>query len=169
MNALFRLAKQPEKTEIWYGLTVLIDNLCKFQTQSDEVEQLQGQLKRFASGEHMKKIEVHPFNKNDAVEKRCSKLVDLGLVSVLFTMTKEVDEKRSLATRELLADIFVQVATCVKVRGKIVQDGGVKAMMALSEKNTEKGKKMAIHAAAKTLITIDPSIIRFENESFFFF
>ena len=59
---LFNLCKNVENSSLFYGVTVLFYNICHYIKQNDEVEQLQQQLKRFASGEGMKKIEIHPLN-----------------------------------------------------------------------------------------------------------
>jgi len=62
------------------------------------------------------------------------------------------------AIREDVAKIFLSLATNSKQRGKIVQAGGMKALISLADHGSPKIQATAAHAIAKIAISTDPNL-----------
>lgn len=85
------------------------------------------------------------------------------MTSLLVLMSKEDESDRRIKTTSentklAISQIFVSLATAQKVRGKIVQDGGVKALLSLVNSPNQQISTNAAHALAKIAISIDPKI-----------
>lgn len=115
-----------------------------------------------ASGEkQFQHLKIDPLDEDAFVDKRCSALVQFGAVKILCLMTKGEDEKGVLINvRELVSQVFVNLATFQKNRGKMVQDGAPQALLSLIQykNSTPKTKNLAAHAIAKIAISIDPNL-----------
>ncbi len=92
----------------------------------DEVEELKRQIQKFASGEKVeRKFDVDDLEKDEAVAKRCIKVVDAGVLTPLAFMARDEDEKNA-NVREVIAETLCNIAITVPTRGKIMQTGGLK-------------------------------------------
>ena len=149
LNVLLDLAKNGDST-IMYGICNTFVNLTNAYDKPEknpELEAIADYAKQPIAKEHEKDSEEY-------VNARLKKLMKKGLVNALVNFT----DVKSYNTREMLARVFNAVSAEVEHRGVIVAQGGVKCMLPLTDKNTEKGRALASQALAKIGITSDPRL-----------
>lgn len=98
--------------------------------------------------------EKHELDDPDFITKRIIVLGKEGVTSALVALSKT----ESLNSRESISRVFNALCSEQELRGTVVAQGGVKALMSLALKGTEKGKVQACQALARIGITIDPEV-----------
>ena len=149
LNVLLDLAKNGDST-IMYGICNTFVNLTNAYDKPEKNPELE------AIAEYAKQPvpKAHEKDSDDHVNARLKKLMAKGLVNALVNFT----DVKSSNTREMLARIFNAISAEVEHRGVIVAQGGVKCLLPLTDKNTEKGIALASQALAKIGITNDPRL-----------
>ena len=84
--------------------------------------------------------EEHELDDEDFVDKRTDTLGRLGVTSALVSLSKT--ESHNL--RELIARVLNALCKHAELRGLVVQQGGSRALIALTQEGTEKGKSILL-------------------------
>ncbi|MCL4129369.1 UNVERIFIED_CONTAM: hypothetical protein GTU68_051254 [Idotea baltica] len=98
--------------------------------------------------------EEHELDDKDFVDLRINTLVEEGAASALVALSKT----ESHNSKELIARIFNALCEQHQNRGRVVQEGGTKALLNLAQEGTPKGKTCAAQALARIAITINPEV-----------
>ncbi|KAG8947869.1 hypothetical protein FRC04_010227 [Tulasnella sp. 424] len=122
-----------------YGICVIVLNLVAFRPKLSEEEKQVDRLKRMTKeGARTGGKLADPDGKeaedqlatDDAVKRRCKRVLKAGVVSALVSMSHR---KESEGIRRALGRIFLSLVEDKENRGKIVQGGGVKALQRMIE------------------------------------
>ena len=149
LNSLLDLAKSEDST-ITYGICNALVNLTNAFDKPEKNPELE-QLAKFAK---QPIPESHEKDGDEFVQKRIRLLMDNGLISALVNLNNVNSER----TKEMMARVFCAVVEEVLNRGKVIAQGGVKTLLPLALKGTEKGMDFASQALAKIGITNDPRL-----------
>ncbi|XP_055382848.1 protein unc-45 homolog B [Condylostylus longicornis] len=149
IRALIELARNGGES-ILYGVVTCFVNLCNAYEKQELMPEMI-ELAKFAK-HHIP--EEHELDDMDFVNKRIDVLCNNGITSALVNLSK-TDSKNS---KELIARVFNAICSMQELRGKVVQDGGAKALLPMSLDGTEKGKRHASQALARIGITINPEV-----------
>lgn len=149
IQAMIELAKTGDQS-VLYGVVTTLVNLCNAYDKQELIPEMI-ELAKFAK-HHIP--EEHELDDVDFVNKRLCALTKAGVTSALVSLAK-TDSQNS---RELIARVFNAICSQQEVRGIIVQQGAVKALLPLALDNTDKGKKQASQALARLGITINPEV-----------
>lgn len=96
--------------------------------------------------------EEHELDDPDFIQKRLSILVNEGITTALVALSKT----ESPNSKELISRVFNAICSMTELRGKVVQQGGAKALLPLCFNGTEKGKRHAGQALSRLGISINP-------------
>jgi hypothetical protein len=159
LKAMFKIANDMEKNNgmMQYGIAVILSNITTYQKKLSEQDQQVLRLRQMAG--EAANVESDPLDADDCVAKRNKKALDAGVVPVLNIIARAASQ----AIRQLVAQVFLNLATDQTNRGVIVQLGGTKALISLTANNSEEGAALASQALAKIAITMDPRVA-FPNE-----
>lgn len=149
IKALCSVPKTGEQSFL-YGMATIFVNLTNSYNKPEKNPELE-ELGKFA-GENMPK--EHEYDGEIYVKKRVTSLLKQGVVPALV-MLSSVD---SSAIHEQVARVFLALAEEASHRGIVLQQGGVKALLTLSNSNTSKEKCFATQALARIGITNDPRL-----------
>ncbi|XP_065665225.1 protein unc-45 homolog A [Hydra vulgaris] len=149
LNSMLDLAKSEDST-ITYGICNALVNLTNAFDKPEKNPELE-QLAKFAK---QPIPEVHEKDSDEFVQKRIRVLMDNGIVSALVNLNNVNSER----TKEMMSRIFCAVVEEPVNRGKVIAQGGVKTLLSLALKGTEKGMDCASQALAKIGITNDPRL-----------
>lgn len=149
ISALCDIPKTGEQS-LLYGLATIFVNLTNSYDKPERNPELE-ELGKYA-GENIPK--EHELDGELYVKKRVSSLLEHSVVPALLTLSA-VD---SNAIHEQVARVFLAVVAEVSYRGVVIQQGGVRALLPLTNTNTSKGKLLAAQALAKIAITSDPRL-----------
>ncbi len=133
-----------------YGISSIFVNLTNSYDKAERNPDLE-ELGKYA-GENMPK--EHELDGEEFVKKRVSSLLHQGVVSSLIIL----GEVESNAIHEQVARVFLALVGEVSNRGVVVQQGGVRMLLPLTNSNTSNGKLIASQALAKIGITNDPRL-----------
>ena len=133
-----------------YGLATIFVNLTNSYDKPEKDTELE-ELGKYA-GENVPK--EHELDGEEYVKKRVACLLKKGVVAGLVSLSSV----ESSGVREQVARVFLALVEETSHRGKVMQQGGVKALLLLSNTNTNKGKLIAAQALAKIGITNDPRL-----------
>ncbi|XP_010996788.2 protein unc-45 homolog B [Camelus dromedarius] len=153
LQAMFELAKTPDKTILYSVATTLVN--C---TNSYDVKEVIPELVQLAKFSKQHVPEEHPKDKKDFVDMRVKRLLKAGVISALACMVKADNAILTDQTKELLARVFLALCDNPKDRGTIVAQGGGKALIPLALEGTDVGKVKAAHALAKIAAVSNPDI-----------
>ncbi|XP_065766590.1 protein unc-45 homolog B isoform X2 [Muntiacus reevesi] len=153
LQAMFELAKTPDKTILYSVATTLVN--C---TNSYDVKEVIPELVQLAKFSKQHVPEEHPKDKKDFVDMRVKRLLKAGVTSALVCMVKADNAILTDQTKELLARVFLALCDNPKDRGTIVAQGGGKALIPLALEGTDVGKVKAAHALAKIAAVSNPDI-----------
>ncbi|XP_057693459.1 protein unc-45 homolog A [Corythoichthys intestinalis] len=153
LHAMFELAKSEDKTVLFAVGSTLVN--C---TNSYEVEKPDPQMVELAKYAKQHVPEEHPKDAASYVEKRLMKLLEAGVVSALVCMVKHESPALTDACRECIARVFLALVERQEDRGRVVAQGGGKALIPLASENTDVGKVKAAQALSKITITSNPEI-----------
>eukprot|EP01098_Paradermamoeba_levis_P011497 TRINITY_DN4933_c0_g1_i5.p1 TRINITY_DN4933_c0_g1~~TRINITY_DN4933_c0_g1_i5.p1 ORF type:complete len:362 (+),score=95.87 TRINITY_DN4933_c0_g1_i5:95-1087(+) len=106
---------------------------------------------------NLQKGKIHALDSEEHVEKRANKLVELGFVSLLVKLARDLKHV-SEGTKENLANVFLSFATYKGNRGALVRDGALKLLVSLATENTAQGLTYAAQAMAKITISTPPDL-----------
>lgn len=149
IQALIQLAKTGDQN-VLYGVVTTFVNLCNAYDKQEVLPEMV-ELAKFAK-HHIP--EEHELDDIDFVNKRMTMLCDEGITSALVALSKT----NSNNSRELIARVLNALCSLQELRGKIVQQGGAKALLPLCFECTEKGKRQAAQALSRIAITINPEV-----------
>lgn len=149
VQAMIELAKAGDQS-VLYGVVTTLVNLCNAYDKQELIPEMV-ELAKFAK-HHIP--QEHELDDTDFVNKRLCTLAKAGVTSALVSLSK-TDSQNS---KELIARIFNAICSQQEVRGIIVQQGGIKALLPLALDGTDKGKKQASQALARLGITINPEV-----------
>lgn len=149
IQALIQLAKTGDQS-VLYGVVTTFVNLCNAYDKQEVLPEMV-ELAKFAK-HHIP--EEHELDDIDFVQKRMALLCDEGITSALVALSKT----NSNNSRELIARVLNSLCSMQELRGKIVQQGGAKALLPLCFECTEKGKRQAAQALSRIAITINPEV-----------
>lgn len=149
LRALIQLAQTGDQS-VLYGAVTTFVNLCSAYDKQELVPEMV-ELAKFAK-HHIP--EEHELDDVDFVNKRLTVLVEEGITSALVALSKTESDN----SKELIARVMNALCGLQELRGKVVQDGGAKAMLPLCFSGTEKGKRQAAQALSRIGITINPEV-----------
>lgn len=149
IQALIQLAQTGDQSVI-YGVVTTFVNLCNAYDKQEMLPEMI-ELAKFAK-HHIP--EEHELDDQDFINKRLIMLVDEGITTALVALSKTESDN----SKELIARVLNALCNLQELRGKIVQQGGAKALLPLCFKGTEKGKRQAAQALSRIGITINPEV-----------
>ncbi|KAL7728996.1 hypothetical protein ACLKA6_019831 [Drosophila palustris] len=149
IHALMDLARAGDQSCL-YGVVTTFVNLCNAYEKQELVPEMV-ELAKFAK-HHIP--EEHELDDVDFVNKRITVLANEGITAALCALAKT----ESHNSQELIARVLNAVCGLQELRGKVVQDGGVKTLLRLALEGTEKGKRHASQSLARIGITINPEV-----------
>lgn len=149
LRALIELAKTGDQS-VLYGAVTTFVNLCNAYDKQEMVPELV-ELAKFAK-HHIP--EEHELDDPDFTNKRLTILIEEGLTSALVALSKT----ESHNSKELIARVMNALCGEQELRGRVVQQGGAKAMLPLCFEGTEKGKRQAGQCLSRIGITINPEV-----------
>lgn len=149
IQALINLAQTGDQN-ILYGVVTTFVNLCNAYDKQEMLPEMV-ELAKFAK-HHIP--EEHELDDIDFVNKRLTILANEGITSALVVLAKT----ESHNSRELIARVLNSLCNMQELRGKVVQQGGAKALLPLCFESTEKGKRQAAQALSRIAITINPEV-----------
>lgn len=147
--ALIQLAKTGDQN-VLYGAVTTFVNLCNAYDKQELVPEMV-ELAKFAK-HHIP--EEHELDDPDFVHKRMNVLTDAGITTALVALAKT----ESHNSRELIARVLNSLCEMQELRGRVVQDGGAKALLPMCFEGTDKGKRQAAQALSRIGITINPEV-----------
>ena len=151
-EAIKVLCSVPADSEqsLLYGTVLIFVNLTNSYDKPEKNPELE-ELGKFA-GENVPK--EHVLDGEEYVRKRVSCLLKEGVVSGLVVLAGIESD----AVHEQVARVFLALVEDTCHRGTVMQQGGVKSLLLLTNSNTSKGKLIASQALAKICITNDPKL-----------
>lgn len=151
-NTITTLCKIPTVGEqsLLYGIATIFVNLSNSYDKPESNPELE-ELGKYA-GENVPK--EHKLDGAQYVKKRVSSMLEHGVVSALLVLSAVESD----AIHDQVARVFLALVEEASNRGKVLQHGGVKALLLLATNNTSKGKLFAAQALAKIAITNDPRL-----------
>lgn len=149
LQALIQFAKTGDQS-VLYGAVTTFVNLCNAYDKQELVPEMV-ELAKFAK-HHIP--EEHELDDIDFVNKRLTILTQEGITTALVALSKT----ESHNSKELIARVMNALCSLQELRGKVVQDGGAKALLPLCFEGTEKGKRQAAQALSRIGITINPEV-----------
>lgn len=149
IRALIELSKEKTQASV-YGVITTFVNLCNAYDKQEVIPEMV-ELAKFAK-HHIP--EEHELDDPDFVAKRINALTKEGLTHALVALSKTESDN----SKELVCRVFNAMASQQDLRGIIVAQGGVKVLLPMSLRGTEKGKKQAAQAIARIGITMNPEV-----------
>lgn len=149
IRALIELAKTGGQN-VLYGAVTTFVNLCNAYDKQEVLPEMV-ELAKFAK-HHIP--EEHELDELDFINKRITMLTDCGITSALVVLAK-TESKNS---KELISRVLNAICGLQELRGKVVQQGGAKALLPLCFENTDRGKRQAAQALSRIGITINPDV-----------
>lgn len=166
---LSALVDNPTHPEITIGGLSILANLTHYQPNLSEEERKMSQLKAYANATKPQ-VDISELEDDKHVEKRCTILVNAGIVPVLV----KINKTPSSATAQLTDKILLSLVRNPKDRGTIAQQGAVRLLIshcrpqaqskglsssAKIESETSSHPQVshdAAHALARILISLNP-------------
>ena len=150
MRALIDLAKTGDLS-LLYGIVTTFVNL----TNSHDKKEIMPELIELAKFAKQHVPEEHVKDSKEFIEKRVKELASMNITYALVALCKT----ESISSREMISRVFNAICEQPDLRGKVVQQGGVKALLSLfTSSNTERGKIIAAQALARIGISMDPKV-----------
>lgn len=149
IQALIELTKTGDQS-VLYGVVTTFVNLCNAYEKEEMVPEMI-ELAKFAK-HHIP--EEHELDDPDFISKRVVVLGNEGITTALVALSKT----ESNNSKELIARVFNALCGQPEIRGKVVQQGGAKALLNMASNGTDKGKRQAAQALSRIAITINPDV-----------
>ena len=157
---LKNLRHSPPGSPTSFGGLALIDNLTRYLPNLSEEQKQMAQLKAYASASKVAS-QTDRLDEDAAVTERCKAVVNAGAISVFVGMSKNLSPN-SVHT---VMRIMLSLSRTSSLRGTIAQQGGVRLLlqgytlfMGMANLDIE-ARHTAAHALARTLISVDPSLV----------
>nr|CAI5817256.1 unnamed protein product [Callosobruchus analis] len=147
--ALVELAKSGDQSALFGVVTTLV-NLCNAYDKQEIIPEMV-ELAKFAK-HHIP--QEHELDDPDFVTKRVIALGQANVTTALVALSKTESDN----SRELISRVFNALCAQQELRGTVVAQGGVKVLISLALKGTEKGKRQAAQALARIGITMNPEV-----------
>jgi hypothetical protein len=156
------------RQRLWFPFASIFEHLMKFldgdgAEDDPELDEMRQRLAKFAAGdkEALKKFYIDPAERDDRVQLRCERLVELGAVRALHELVTQMVELReqgkhsgsrsgygddtglsskptpsqtpivSKTAAGSLSKSLLSIARPIKTRGQVVAQGGVKSLLAM--------------------------------------
>lgn len=162
-NLIATMKKKSADSSVLYGGLMIILNLTKFLPNLSEEQKKMSQLKDYAdasAGKTKAAAAPDPLDEEEAVLARCAAVIDAGIMALLV----ECGRIALASTNELTAKILQALTRPQKSRGALAQQGAVKLLLGLAAPKqsssgpvTNETTRIASHALARILISVDPS------------
>ncbi|KAI9724195.1 MAG: hypothetical protein M1828_003940 [Chrysothrix sp. TS-e1954] len=153
--------KMTKDGQLQFGLLTLFSNLTRYPHRLTAEEKRMAQLKAYAN--RVKPEQTHPLESEVKVSTRCSKCIDVGIVSALIERNKSPS---SLTVNTLVSSIVLALTKHPRHRGKLAQQGAIDLLLSLcssrattNDPSASTVRRDAALALAQILISIDPSLI----------
>lgn len=155
LTSLLAILKSPGREHhLIYGCLSILVNLTSYRPPLTEEEKRINEIRRLA-----KETNVHTVDElddNTHVAARCKAVLLSGLLPALNTMATT----SSPASITAIAHILLSVSTAPAHRGVLAQQGAIKLILVLLEKQVDTNTEITLsHALAKILISVNPSLI----------
>ncbi|KAJ6225190.1 hypothetical protein RDWZM_003735 [Blomia tropicalis] len=151
LNTLIDLGKNGDLS-VLFGVVTTFVNLTNSYDKQDILPELI-ELAKF-SKQHVP--EEHEFDATEFIYSRCRVLAENHVTSALVALCRS----KSKTSREMICRVFNAICEIQELRGKVVQEGGAKALIRLAlENNTDYGKKLAAQSLARIAITNNPDLV----------
>lgn len=154
LKALYDTLTFDVNSPVVYSILNIFVNLTNSYDKQEHSPELL-ELAKFAQ-QHIP--EEHPKDKHEVVVKRLERLASTDLVPALVQLA-DIESK---AAKDLLARISNALCELEHIRGRLIQHGIVKLLMAIAQtdaKRPEKSCLLASHALARLAITINPEFV----------
>lgn len=149
LRALVELTKTGDQSVLFGVITTLV-NLCNAYDKQEVIPEML-ELAKFAK-QHIP--QEHEFDDPDFVTKRKLVLGKENVTTALVALSKTQSDN----SRELISRLFNALCSEHELRGIVVAEGGVKVLIPMALKGTEKGKRQAAQALARIGITMNPEV-----------
>ena len=151
LAALVELGQRGDLS-VLFGVVTTFVNL----TNSYDKEELLPELVELAKFSKHHVPEEHEMDAAEFVAGRCRALAELHVTAAMVALTRS----HSKTSRESISRVFNALCEVKELRGQVVQEGGVAALLKLAtEQNTDLGKQLAGQALARIAITNDPKVV----------
>ena len=150
---------QSNATIVFGGLTI-IENLTRYLPVLSEEQKRLSQLKAYANASKTS-ARPDPLDEDIAVTKRCTAIVQAGVVSTLVGIARTI----SSASTAIVPHIVLSLSKTSSHRGTIAQQGGIKLLLQLYSSIAgqaapeAQSRRNAAHALARVLISVDPTLV----------
>ena len=157
---LKNLRHSPPGSPTTFGGLAIIENLTRYLPNLSEEQKRMAQLKAYANASKAAP-QTDRLDEDAAVTERCKAVVDVGAISVFVGMSKNL----SPTSMHTVMKIILSLSRTSSLRGIIAQQGGVRLLLqvytlTVGPSNLElEARHTAAHALARTLISIDPSLV----------
>lgn len=157
---LKNMRHSPPGSPTSFGGLALIDNLTRYLPNLSEEQKRMAQLKAYANASKTAP-QANPLDEDAAVTERCKAIVNAGTISVLAGMCKNLSPN-SMYT---VIQILLSLSRTSSLRGTIAQQGGIRLLLqgytlVVGSSNSDiETRHTAAHALARTLISIDPTLV----------
>lgn len=154
LNALFENLTFDINSSVVYSILTIFVNLTNSYNKQETSPELL-ELAKFAR-QHIP--EEHPKDKKEIVDRRLERLTQTELVPSLVQLCN-IESKSS---KELIGRIMNALCQVEDARGRLVQQGAVKLLMALAVSDSKQPERyclLACHALARIGITINPEFV----------
>lgn len=157
---LKNLRHSPPGSPTNFGGLALINNLTRYLPNLSEDQKRMTQLKAYANASKTAP-QADPLDEDAAVTERCKAIVNVGAISVLVGMSKNLSPN----SMHMVIKIILSLSRTSSLRGTIAQQGGVRLLLqgyTLSGGSSDseiEARRTAAHALARILISIDPSLV----------
>ena len=148
LNLLLDLAKSDDNCVTY----AVCNALCNLTNSYDKPER-NPELEKVAEFAKQPVPKPHDMDSEEHVKGRIDELMANGLVTALVNL-----KVTSPTSKEMISRVFHAIVEDQNHRGQVVQLGGAKVLLPLTEKGTEKGMDLAAQAIAKIGITSDPRL-----------
>lgn len=149
LRSLIELAKTGDQS-VLFGVVTTLVNLCNAYEKQEVLPEML-ELAKFAK-QHIP--EEHELDDPDFVQKRIIALGEENVTTALVALSKTESDN----SKELMSRVFNSLCSEHELRGRVVQQGGVKVLINFALKGTDKGKRQASQALARIGITMNPEI-----------
>lgn len=157
------LKDAPPRSPSTYGLLSIFLNLTRYRPTLSEEDKKMSQLKAYADAAG-KLAAPDTLDDDDHVTKRCKAVFEAGLTPVLVAHSKHA----SPASMVIIISIIHSFAMTKTFRGSLAQQGAINLLLVAwtsFPEREETARRMAAHALARILISINPNLVFGGNRS----
>ncbi|KAF3912366.1 hypothetical protein AA313_de0207593 [Arthrobotrys entomopaga] len=175
LKSLLELLTPTTSASILFGILTTLDNLSRYTKPLTEEQRKMAQLKNYANAApQTKDLEIHKFDQDTYVMKRCKAILDAGVVPSLVRLSKKTTSPQAMA---LISSILLSLSKTTAHRGAMAQQGAVRLLLQIysslpslpkpsdSEEATAPSESamathiITAHALSRLLISVNPSLV----------